>query len=268
MTRPAAFDPASVRLSSLPRRLVPFVLGYEPIPEAISLRGGDPSRYLLEPVTAAAVVYDDGWVLLDTGFNVDIVRDPERRAAHFNYDSYTAVVPPGDPLLDEVAEAGLDWADLRLCAVSHMHLDHTGGLRLVPDGVPILFQELEWSWLESGAGVRQTVVPSDMLDRTDDIRLLDGDVLVAPGLTALDTRGHTPGHQSFRVDFVGSSIVLACDAADLRANIDRRLPCGWTAVPEDAPNAQASIERLAALEGPGVEVWPGHDPEWGGWLRS
>lgn len=266
MPYPLDFEPLS--LAGPPRSLVPLVLGYEPIPESISLRGGDPARYLLEPVTAAAVVYDEGWVLLDTGFNVEIVRDPVRRAAHFNYDSYTAVVPPGDPLLDEIAAAGLEWDALVACAVSHMHLDHTGGLRLVPAGVPILFQSREWEWLESGAAVPQTVVPSDMYDRADQVRLLHGDAVIAPGLTALDTRGHTPGHQSFRIDFVGSSIVLACDAADLRANIDRRTPCGWTAEPGDAANAQASIERLAALEGPGVEVWPGHDPEWGGWLRA
>ena len=103
MSFPALFDPASLTVRGLPRRLVPFVLGYEPIAESISIRGGDPSRYLLEPVTAAAVVYDGCWVLLDTGFNVDIVRDPVRRAEHFNYDSYTAVVPPGDPLRQEVA---------------------------------------------------------------------------------------------------------------------------------------------------------------------
>lgn len=268
MSRPIPFDPASLELIGAPRALVPFVLGYEPIPESISILGGDPARFLLEPVTAAAVVYDEGWVLLDTGFNVDIVRDPARRAAHFNYESYTAIVPPGDPLLDEVAAAGLDWGELRLCAVSHMHLDHTGGLRLLPPQVPILFQSREWDWLDTGAGVRQTVVPSDMLDRADQVRLLDGDTVIAPGLTALDTRGHTPGHQSFRIDLASSSVVLACDAADLRANIDRRIPCGWTARPDDAASAQGSIERLAALEGPGVEVWPGHDPEWGGWLRA
>ena len=83
-----------------PRALHCLTFGYEPIPVSVSVRGGDPARFLLEPVTGAAVVYEEGWVLVDTGFNVDTIRDPVRRASHYNYDSYTAIVPPGDPLVE------------------------------------------------------------------------------------------------------------------------------------------------------------------------
>ena len=51
-----AFD-----LGGRPRRIVPLVLGYEPIPESVSLLGGDPTRFLLEPVTGA--IYD-AWASL------------------------------------------------------------------------------------------------------------------------------------------------------------------------------------------------------------
>ena len=123
-------------------------------------------------------------------------------------------MPPGDALAEGVSAAGLDWSDLAFCAISHLHLDHTGGLRLVPDGTPVVVQRREWDWLESGIGRRETVVPADLLDRDVQVLLVDGDTLLAPCFTALDTRGHTPGHQSFRVDLAERSIVLACDAAD------------------------------------------------------
>ena len=121
---------------SRPRRLVPLVLGHEPIAESISLRGGDPARFLLEPVTGAAIDLGDSWILIDGGFHLDRVRDPAQRAAHYDYESYTAVVPPGDALAEQVAAAGLRWEDLALVALSHLHLDHTGGLRLAPAGTP------------------------------------------------------------------------------------------------------------------------------------
>jgi len=255
-------------LAGMPRRVVPLVLGYEPIQESLSVRGGDPARFLLEPVTGAIVVYDDGWALVDGGFNLDGVRDPERRAAHYDYESYTAVVPPGDALAEGVSAARLDWSDLAFCAISHMHLDHTGGLRLVPDGTPVVVQRREWQWLETGIGRREIVVAADILDRDVQVLLVDGDTVLAPGFTALDTRGHTPGHQSFRVDLAGRSVVLACDAADLQRNLAERIPCGWTAVAGDEDAAQRSIERLADLAGePGVEVWPGHDPAFSAWQR-
>ncbi|HYY11964.1 MAG TPA: MBL fold metallo-hydrolase, partial [Kineosporiaceae bacterium] len=176
--------------------LYPLVFGYEPIPEAVSVQGGDPARFLLEPVTGAAVAYDEGWVLLDSGFNVDTVRDPGERARHFNFDSYTAIVPPGDPLVDQVALAGLAWRDLAFCAVSHLHLDHTGGLRLLEDGPPVVLQRAEW---EFGSGLTFDEALEHAFFRDDYVReglrveTVDGDTELAPGLRALDTRGHTPG---------------------------------------------------------------------------
>ena len=258
-----AFD-----LGGRPRRIVPLVLGYEPIPESVSLLGGDPTRFLLEPVTAVAVVYDRGWVLVDGGFNLEGVRDPERRAAHYDYESYTAVVPPGDALAEGIAAAGLDWNDLVLCAISHVHLDHTGALRLVSAGTPVAMQRREWTWLNSGIGRRETVIPADVLESEVEVLLLDGDTSLALGLTALDTRGHTPGHQSFRIDLPDRSVVLACDAADLQENITGRIPCGWTALPEDVEMARVAVERLADLANEsGVVVWPGHDPHADAWRR-
>lgn len=265
-TRPAPFA-GTLAVTGAPLRLVPLVLGWEPIRESVSIRGGDPQRYLLEPVTAAAVEYADGWVLLDSGFDVDVIRDPARRGAHYNYDGYTALVAPGDPLVEQVAAEGLEWDALRGLAISHLHADHTGGLRLIADEVPVLLQAAEWAWLAAGAGLPEVVFQDGVLARRAQVRLLDGDAVIATGLEALDTAGHTPGHQSFRVALPERTIVLACDAADLRANIERRLPCGWTGRPDGDDAAQRAIDRLADLDAAGEEVWPGHDPEWHGWLR-
>lgn len=249
-----------------PVRIVRFVLGYEPISENVSIVGGDPYRILLEPVTAVAVVFERGWVLLDSGFNIDTIRDKAARGAHFNYDSYTAVVTPGDPLVDQVAAAGLDWSQLAACAISHVHLDHTGGLRLLVDGPPVLMQRAEWEFASTTATLAHAVFPDDYLRDGLDIVLLDGDTQLAAGLTALDTRGHTPGHQSFMIELPDRTIVLACDAADLHENITECRACGTTSLPEHADDARRSIERLNELNSrDGVEVWPGHDPAWEQW---
>ncbi|WP_062516572.1 N-acyl homoserine lactonase family protein [Demequina gelatinilytica] len=265
----AATFEGPLALGGKPLALHAFVVGYEPMRESMSIDGGDPLRHLLEPVTAVAVEYTDGWVLLDTGFNVAVVRDPERRREVFNYDSYTAVVPLGDPLLDAVAGAGFEWSDLAACAISHAHLDHTGGIAHVPDGVPVILQRRELEWLASGAGIRDVVLPSDVLDAGEDLRAIDGETVLAPGLTALDTHGHTPGHQSFRVDLVsGRSIVLACDAADLIENLETQRRCSVVPVPGAERAAQEAVETLARWRREGLEVWPGHDPHWWPWAAA
>lgn len=260
---------APLPLAGAPVALHAFVVGYEPIRENVSLRDGSPSRYLLEPVTATAVEYaDGGWVLLDAGFNLDAVRSPDVRARHLTYESYTPVVPPGDPLRDAVARAGLDWSALAACAISHAHFDHTGVVPTLPPGVPVIVQRREWAWVVAGAGYREFVLPGDLLDAAARVRLVDGDAELAPGLAALATHGHTPGHQSFRVDLPGHPVVLACDAADLDANIVRRVPCGWTPGEDGDALAQAAIDRLADLRAQGVDVWPGHDPDWAPWAAA
>jgi glyoxylase-like metal-dependent hydrolase (beta-lactamase superfamily II) len=253
-------------LEGRPERLVHFVLGYEPIKEAVSIAGGDPNRFLIEPVTAVGVVYANGWVLLDSGFNVDTIRDDDLRGSHYNYDSYTALLTDGDALRDQVAAAGLDWETLAGCAISHVHVDHVGGLRFLEQGPPIFFQRAEWQFATTEAGLEHVVFRDDYLRPGLDIVVLDGDVEFAPGITALDTSGHTPGHQSFLIELPESTVVLACDAADLRANITEARPCGWTANADMAAAAQRSIDRLHALDlQDGVEVWPGHDHEWWAW---
>ena len=68
---------------------------------------------------------------------------------------------------------------------------------------------------------------------------------------------------SFAVDLrVAGTVVLACDAADLRGNIDAVIPCGTTTHASLEPAAQRSIELLHVLDSQdGVSVWPGHDPD-------
>lgn len=249
-------------LSGPPLRLYAFRYGWEPIPEDVSLLGGSPDAYLLEPVTGAAVVYEGGWVLLDTGFDPDTIRDPQRRAEHYTVAA-VGCIPPGDPLLREVEAAGLDWDDLALCAVSHLHCDHSGGLRHIAGRAPVAIQRAEHAFAFGEAGLAHAYFRSDY-DRPElDWRLLDGETELAPGLRALPTVGHTPGHQSFAVDLPAhGTVVLACDAADLRRNITDVIPCGTTTHPHLAGDAARSIALLHGLDRrEGVEVWPGHDPD-------
>lgn len=267
MTATPWADARPLRLAGRPRRLVPLVVGYEPIPEGVSLNGGSWFRFLLEPVTAAAIVFDEGWFLIDGGFDPARIRNRELRLASFDYENYLPIVPPGDPLVDQIAEAGLDWADLAGAAVTHAHFDHTGAARLLAEHQPMLLQQREWDHVRTTEDPRGDFLFAADLERPGlSIVTLDGDTEIAPGLAAIDTSGHTPGHQSFVIELEERTIVLAGDAADLRRNITDGVGCGSTVGPGGPDLAAAAIRRLRDLDGTeGVEVWPAHDPEWEPW---
>ena len=110
----------------------------------------------------------------------------------------------------------------------------------------------------------------DVYFRSDYVRdgldwvIVDGDTELAPGLTGLATFGHTPGHMSFSVEFPDRTIVLACDAADLEANIAGgsaavRSPRPATKMPHNGRSSGSHNWRLTRTPrcGPGMTLTSG-----------
>ena len=76
-------------------------------------------------------------------------------------------------------------------------------------------------------------------------------------LVLLDTKGHTPGHQSLQVTFPdGRRYVLVGDAAYSRDAVESGEPQGF---PWDRELARDALARLQALEGEGATLLLAHD---------
>jgi len=132
--------------------------------------------------------------------------------------------------------------------------------------VPVHVQRRELAYGMSGGPEpeRNGIFRVDYDDPRISWRQADGDAEIAPGVTAVLTAGHTPGHQSFVVDVDpsagGGGFVFACDAADLTENIDGELAVGgFVDVPPEETVVQIrKLKRLAAERG--YRLIPGHDP--------
>ena len=132
--------------------------------------------------------------------------------------------------------------------------------------VPVHVQrrELDYGLSSPPEPERQGIYRIDFDDPGIDWQLHDGDIEIAPGVTAVSTPGHTPGHQSFMVELDasvgGGGFIFAFDAADLTENIEQELPVG-SFIDVDPEQTLEPIRRLKAL---GVErgyrLVPGHDP--------
>lgn len=257
------------------RRILPLTFGWEDLPETVSVYGGDPAIRLREPVPGVLLQVDHGWILLDTGFNVPLVRDQWLRG-RFHGGTITPELLPGDKdSLESAFDAvGMTPDDVSVVALSHLHNDHAGGLRWFAGRLPVHLQRRELDYGlsagEPGDGPEQHgIFRIDFDAPNTDWRLAEGDTEIAPGVLAVPTYGHTPGHQSFVVTLEPSAadeygvpgFVLAFDAADLQRNIDDELAVGGfiNSSPEETVEAIRRLKAIAAERG--YRLVPGHDPD-------
>jgi glyoxylase-like metal-dependent hydrolase (beta-lactamase superfamily II) len=245
------------------RRVVPLTLGWIDLPENVMVHGASHAE-LRVPVPGVLLECDGGWLLLDTGFNTALIRDTALRARFHGDPVMRPVIPgPGEPVEEALDKRGIDIRDIHAVAVSHLHWDHAGGLRNFAGRVPVHIQRAEYDY-----GTQPGPEPEnhgmfriDYDDPRIDWRIASGDTELAPGVTAVLTAGHTPGHQSFVVDLAeGGGFVFAFDAANVTENCEKEVAVGGLidATPEDSVEQIRKLKRIAAERG--YQLIPGHDP--------
>jgi N-acyl homoserine lactone hydrolase len=203
-------------------------------------------------------------LLLDTGFNTALMHDAALRRRFHGDPIHRAILPgPGEPLEEALSHVGIEMSEVHAVGLSHLHLDHAGGLRHFT-GVPVHCQRRELEYGLSPEAERHAIFRIDFDDPKHDWRLVDGDAEIAPGVTAVLTSGHAPGHQSLIVDLDdsvgGAGFVFAFDAADLTENLDREVSVGGRvdATPEESVEQIRRLKALAADRD--YRLIPGHDP--------
>ena len=208
------------------------------------------------PVTANLVQTDEGYFLFDSGLNVAAVTDPE---GALGAKAATLVdLDEGHGILAHLESLHIDVGDVRWLANSHLHWDHTGGNSHLT-GAQMLVQREELRFaLEPDAFV-SAIFLRQQYGLPEAPTVIDGDYVVTDGLGLINTRGHTPGHQSLIVRLPsGRSALCAGDAAYLQANVDQAWPPGnaWS-----MPDAYRSLRRIAFLRDfARTELLVGHDP--------
>jgi glyoxylase-like metal-dependent hydrolase (beta-lactamase superfamily II) len=194
--------------------------------------------------TCALIKHGGQWLLWDTGYPDAVAERPT--------DTPVGHATRAKTLIGQLAELGLQPADISRVAVSHTHADHVGNVDKFPDAT-LLIQKAEFDWAFA-PGKR----PPFKEERP--IRLLEGDfdVFGDQSVILLSTPGHTPGHQSLLVHLQHSGwILLSGDAAHSRANWDNdRVP----SINTSAEQTHASHARLAAIVADRkAELWINHD---------
>jgi N-acyl homoserine lactone hydrolase len=226
---------------------------------------------LVVPVVTYLAVSATRKVLIDTGYSAAAAVDPEGQWGPSVLRYYRPETREGDDLMSGLDQTGTKVGDITDVVMTHLHRDHAGGLVNFV-GRRVWVQAAEYRLAKYPTSVaKDEYSPSDF-DHSLDYQLLDGDGEILPGIHALTTQGHTPGHQSVLIKMTsGRWWCVVGDASDNRAQLDRRRQLKVATDPEAASDSQS---RLLLLERAfGVTPLFSHDadqltglPSPAGWL--
>jgi len=160
-------------------------------------------------------------LLIDTGTG-------EKFPDKFN-QIYAIDLPRG--LIPGLAKLGLKPEDITHVLNTHLHFDHCGGnTKFDESGKPVpafpnaeyVINKLEWEDAVSPNPRSQaSYLPENLLpiQEAGQLRLIEGDTEVIPGLRVQVTGGHTRGHQIVFIESEGKTAVYLADLIPLTAQI-------------------------------------------------
>jgi glyoxylase-like metal-dependent hydrolase (beta-lactamase superfamily II) len=171
---------------------------------------------------------------------------------------YGPLSPTVGKLPRSLALAGIDPRTIDIVLISHMHGDHINGIKN-PDGslafpnAEIKVPVVDWAfWMNDENMAR---VPEGFIkmsfgftrkvfgDIEDRVTLYDWGKDVAPGITAIETAGHTPGHTSFVIQSGSSKLFFQADVSNV-PDLFVRNPEWQLAFDTDPERAVATRRRV------------------------
>ena len=128
-----------------------------------------------------------------------------------------------------MAAAGIDPKQIDIVILSHLHPDHINGIRTADGSLAFPQAEIklpaqDWAfWADEGNMSRAQGLMADYFKNVhrvldpikDKVTKYEWGQEVAPGITALDTRGHTPGHTSFVVASGSAKVLIQSDVTNI-----------------------------------------------------
>lgn len=195
---------------------------------------------------------------LEPPCNLTLLRDGTRIVL-FDVGSGSDFMPSAGKLAEGLDALGLSPEEITDLVITHGHPDHLWGLLddfdepFLPNAT-VHMGRAEWDyWTDPdtvnaigearaafaiGAARRLEVI-------TDSVTLFDGDTEILPGVQAISTPGHTPGHMAFHIAGSGGGAIVVGDALG-NHHVAFERPDWLSGSDQDAPTAAAT--RLALLD--------------------
>jgi N-acyl homoserine lactone hydrolase len=235
-------------------RLYLIPVGICDLHESVLMPEHHQDRRLRVPIWCYLIRTGDANILIDTGMPPAAAEGPL-----FPNDRIIPVMSKDDVITAKLATLGLQPKDIDILVNSHCHFDHAGGNALFPEHT-VTLQRAEYALVESGR------YSAPYLGDMQKVRLLDGDAELAPGVEAIFTPGHAPGHTSFLVRMQrGAPILLTVDAS---YTADTFAPDRLGAMQDKEAGARSVLRLKEIAQAEGARIFFGHDLKQGAEWRK
>jgi glyoxylase-like metal-dependent hydrolase (beta-lactamase superfamily II) len=168
------------------------------------------------------------------------------------------VQPTAGRFLDNLKAAGIDRAKVTKVMISHMHPDHIFGLmeketnaQVYPNAEIVVSVPEYRFWTDPAVLEKLPPARRPLAQRIQatfptwkNVRQVEGEVEVAPGIRTIATPGHTPGHISFHVASGNAQMIYSADTFYQPA-FSMKTPQWQGAFDQDGPTAERSRRMLA-----------------------
>ncbi len=218
------------------------------------------------PVNAYAIEHRDGVILVDTGVSAGVKRLP-RWHPYFRF-CVLFDVEPEEEAGPQLKALGIGSADVKRVVLTHLHIDHDGGLGHFPMS-QVLVSPAELQHASGAAGRLRGYLPQRWPKAFDPkpLNLDDGPYGPFPrskrltldgAIVAVATPGHTSDHLSVVVEDHDKTIFIAGDAS---YNEETMLEGTIDGVSDNEDQAAATLAAIRAfVEARPTIYLPAHDP--------
>jgi glyoxylase-like metal-dependent hydrolase (beta-lactamase superfamily II) len=206
--------------------------------KAAMAKAGLPADFVSIPFTVVVVKTGGKTIMCDSGTGGQVQPTAGKLAANMN-------------------AAGIDPAKIDTVLISHFHPDHIFGLMEKDTNKPlypnteIIVSDVEYKfWTDPSVIDRLPEARKGLARRIQatfpnwkNVRQVQGEPEVAPGIRFVSSPGHTPGHRAFHLSSGGSELMISNDTAYVPALVLAHPE--WHGVyDQDANMAEASRRKL------------------------
>ncbi|QNS02783.1 MBL fold metallo-hydrolase [Streptomyces xanthii] len=226
---------------------------------------------------------EQGLVLVDSGVGLDDVARPSESLGRGFRVVARPVLDPDETAVRQVAALGYDIEDVRHIVLTHLDLDHAGGLRDFPRAkVHVLRTELDAA-LSAGTRAERIRYPAAQRAHGPDWETYEavgeswfgfdavrGLIGLPPEILLVPLAGHTRGHTGVAVDSGDGWLLHAGDAYFFHGEVDPADPRSTAGLrlfqslveTEGSPRLhnQQRLLELARTSGDEIRIFSAHDP--------